>query len=165
MSDRPNAVRQFFEAVKRDPALVAAPWLLMIETDYVWMKPIQAPPAEDAKAPALAFPFGYIQPTHPDAHDVMRKYYPDREGPLSDIPNTGPAPAMMRVDEWLKVCVVMVHVGVCTKLNVLHACHPPHLALPYTMLGSGAVTYTAQPGRVGTKCRRCWGAAWGYLLA
>ena len=39
-----------------------APWLLMIETDYVWMKPVAAPMAE-SKDLSIAFPFGYIQPT------------------------------------------------------------------------------------------------------
>ena len=43
-------------------ALAQAPWLLMIETDYVWMKPVAAPLAESADL-SIAFPFGYIQPT------------------------------------------------------------------------------------------------------
>ena len=48
-----------------------------------------------------------MQPTYPTINGVMRKYYPDDKGPLSDIPNTGPAPALMRVDEWMKVCFVV----------------------------------------------------------
>ncbi|MCD0415575.1 hypothetical protein LQH30_19765, partial [Acinetobacter baumannii] len=83
--------------------MVQAPWLYMIETDYVWMKPLQMPPAEDTSARPIVFPFGYIQPTHANAAAVMRKYYPETQGPLSNIPNTGPAPAVMRVAEWLKV--------------------------------------------------------------
>jgi hypothetical protein len=47
-----------------------APWLLMIETDYVWMKPIAAPQAE-SKALSIAFPFGYITPQAPIL-EVMR---------------------------------------------------------------------------------------------
>lgn len=39
-----------------------APWLLMIETDYVWLKPLIAPPAEAPLSRAQAFPFGYIVP-------------------------------------------------------------------------------------------------------
>ena len=39
-----------------------APWLLMIETDYVWLKPLAAPPAEAPASRAQAFPFGYITP-------------------------------------------------------------------------------------------------------
>lgn len=80
-----------------------APWLLMIETDYVWMKPLQAPPAEDAGAASLGFPFGYIIPGEPRIEGVMRKMYPVEKGPLSDVPGSGPAPVLMRVHEWIKV--------------------------------------------------------------
>lgn len=80
-----------------------APWLLMIETDYVWMKPLQAPPAEDASAASVAFPFGYIDPRYPVIEGVMRKMYPVEKGPLGDVPGSGPAPVLMRVDEWIKV--------------------------------------------------------------
>jgi len=34
---------------------VQAPWLLMLEGDYVWMKPLQAPKAESS-APSWAYP-------------------------------------------------------------------------------------------------------------
>lgn len=40
---------------------VQAPWLYMIETDYVWMKPLVPPQAEDVNVASIAFPFGYIQ--------------------------------------------------------------------------------------------------------
>ena len=80
-----------------------APWLLMIETDYVWMKPLQAPTAEDTSAASLGFPFGYISPQAPNIERVMRKMYPTEKGPLSNVPGSGPAPALMRVDDWIKV--------------------------------------------------------------
>ena len=80
-----------------------APWLLMIETDYVWMKPMQAPQAEDIAASSLAFPFGYINPQHPHVEGVMRKMYPAEKGPLTNVPGSGPAPVMMRLAEWIKV--------------------------------------------------------------
>ncbi len=75
----------------------------MIETDYVFMKPLQAPQAEDISATSLAFPFGYINPQHPNVEGVMRKMYPVEKGPLSDVPGSGPAPVMMRLHEWIKV--------------------------------------------------------------
>lgn len=103
VSDRPNAVRQFFDAAEVQPSFIQAPWLLMIETDYVWMKPLQAPSAGDPPAAPLAFPFGYIDPQHPNVEGVMRKMYPAEKGPLTDVPGSGPAPVMMRVDEWKKV--------------------------------------------------------------
>ncbi|DBA81022.1 TPA: hypothetical protein ACH3X2_007228 [Trebouxia sp. C0005] len=103
VSDRPNAVRQFFDAAVKDASLIQAPWLLMIETDYVWMKPLQAPQAEDMAASSLAFPFGYINPQYPNIEGVMRKMYPAEKGPLTNVPGSGPAPVMMRLAEWIKV--------------------------------------------------------------
>ena len=36
----------------------------MIETDFVFIKPLQAPPAE-GPSPSIGFPYGYIQPQYP----------------------------------------------------------------------------------------------------
>ena len=66
----------------------------------MWMKPLQAPPAEDSSAPSLVFRFGYIEPTAPELFDIMSSLYP---GDLKEIPETGPAPALLRVREWLGV--------------------------------------------------------------
>jgi hypothetical protein len=84
------------------PLLAQAPWLLMIETDYVWLKPVAAPLAESSEL-SQAFPFGYIQPTASGIKHVMRKMYPESKGPLSDVPNSGPAPVLMRWQELFKV--------------------------------------------------------------
>ena len=65
VADRPNAVAQFFAAAAAAPALIKAPWILMIETDYVWMAPLQGVPRAESDAPGWAFPYGYIVPTHP----------------------------------------------------------------------------------------------------
>lgn len=83
-----------------------APWLLMIETDYVWMKPPVASAAEGS-ARSLGFPFGYIQPTSPGIESVLRKMFPAERGPLSDVPNSGPAPVLMRWNELFKVQAVL----------------------------------------------------------
>lgn len=85
----------------------------MIETDYVWMKPIQAPAALNLTAPSLAFPFDYIAPQFPAINGVMRKMYPESKGPLSDVPGSGPAPVMMRLAEWLKVRLNTNHHQTC----------------------------------------------------
>lgn len=78
----------------------------MIETDYVWMKPLQAPAASDLTAQSLVFPFDYIAPEYPSISGVMRKMYPASKGPISDVPGSGPAPVLMRVAEWLKVSTI-----------------------------------------------------------
>ena len=58
--------------------MIKAPWILMIETDYVWHKPVQAPRA-DSDALPIAFPFGYIQPTAPcTAHTPSHTNYKQR---------------------------------------------------------------------------------------
>ena len=80
-----------------------APWLLLIETDYVWMKPLHAPPAHNPSSKGMAYPFNYIIPLAPSIESVMRKMFPAELGPLSAIPGSGPAPVMMRFDEWLQV--------------------------------------------------------------
>lgn len=67
VADRPNAVRQFFEAASQRPGLILAPWILLIETDYVWMKPLHGVPAAESAAPGWAFSYGYIMPTYPCA--------------------------------------------------------------------------------------------------
>jgi hydroxyproline O-arabinosyltransferase len=65
VADRPNAVRQFFDAADKDPSLIQAPWILMIETDYVWMSPLQGVPLAESSLPGWGFPYGYIVPTYP----------------------------------------------------------------------------------------------------
>lgn len=67
------------------------------------MKPLQAPPAQNPSSKGMAYPFNYIIPTAPSIESVMRKMFPAELGPLSTIPGSGPAPVMMRFDEWLQV--------------------------------------------------------------
>ena len=93
VSDRANAVAQFFAAADGEPDLIQAPWLYMIESDYVFMKPLAPPPANARADQAWGFPFGYIKPMSFPAE--MRQLYPESAGPLSDIPSTGPAPFLM----------------------------------------------------------------------
>ena len=102
-ASRPDAVNQFFQAAKANSSLLQAPWVFMTECDYVWIKPLQAPPASDVDKLSMSFPFGYIAPTYPTVQSTMRIWYPTSKGPLSDIPGTGPAPALMRRDEWERV--------------------------------------------------------------
>ena len=88
----------------------------MIETDYVWMKPVEAPAASDTTALSLAFPFAYINPQFPTINGVMEKMYPTSKGPLSDVPGSGPAPVMLRIAEWLKVMYISSEVAACFTL-------------------------------------------------
>ena len=73
----------------------------MLEGDYVWMKPLQAPRAE-SEEPSWAFPYTYITPANPVLEPIMRMMYPAERGPLTGVPGSGPAPVLMRVAEWVK---------------------------------------------------------------
>lgn len=100
VSDRGNAVRQFFDAAAKEPSMIRGEWIYMIESDYVFMKPLPLPDAAaQARFKAWGYPFDYIRPTaHPQA---MKKLWP--EGKLEDIPGTGPAPLLMRTADWRQI--------------------------------------------------------------
>lgn len=68
---------------ERDPTLIKAPWLLVIEGDYAFIRPVRAPPAE-SDAPDTGFPFFYINPQA--FSSLIRPMYPASAGPLTDIP-------------------------------------------------------------------------------
>ena len=55
---------------------------------------------KQAKYQAWGYPFNYIQPSGRPA--AMRQLYPEEKGPISDIPGTGPAPILMRANDWKK---------------------------------------------------------------
>jgi hypothetical protein len=103
VSDRANAVRQFFAAAKADASMLKANWLYMIESDYVFMKPLNLPPAGAGAGSAWAFPFDYIKPL--SFPTQVRKLYPEAAGPLGDVPGSGPAPVLMQRSDWEKVTV------------------------------------------------------------
>jgi hypothetical protein len=150
------------------PTHFQAPWLYLIETDYLFLKPVAAPGPAELDARPLAFRFQYVQPESPALRvsppprllslgcvlggsgflctqkpapggclaaassrevrrtpqgwcasaalrptllrvpchlpqAIMRRLYPPGLGPLSDVPHTGPAPVLARVEEWLRV--------------------------------------------------------------
>eukprot|EP00983_Pelagomonas_calceolata_P081152 1155446-Pelagomonas_calceolata.AAC.3 len=45
VADRANAVRKWLTAAEANPSMIKAPWLLLLESDYVWIKPL---PVRDA---------------------------------------------------------------------------------------------------------------------
>lgn len=40
VKDRANAVMQWIMAVEKEPSMLKGAWLLMLESDYVWVKPL-----------------------------------------------------------------------------------------------------------------------------
>ena len=81
----------------------------MLEGDYVWMKPLKIPMANSA-AKSWLFPYEYIVPTAPGLKPIMRKMYPEESGPVSDIPNSGPSPVLMRIADWKKVSALLLSI-------------------------------------------------------
>eukprot|EP00899_Mesostigma_viride_P002880 jgi/Mesvir1/12593/Mv17923-RA.1 len=45
----------------------------------------------------------YIIPTYPTVVGVMRRYYTEEEGPLTDIPGSGNAPTLLHYEDFLRV--------------------------------------------------------------
>jgi hypothetical protein len=59
--------------------------------------------AADRSIMSLGFPFGYIDAQSLGLKHVITKMYPPEKGPTTDIPNSGPAPMLMRIDELFRV--------------------------------------------------------------
>lgn len=104
VASRPYAILQWLES--GDPK---GDWVLMIETDYVFVKPLSIPVSGNA----IGFPFGYISPTYHDVARIMRKYY---DGPLEDIPGTGNAPVLAPMEDIRRV--IPIWVDLTAKIEV-----------------------------------------------
>ena len=97
VSDRANAVKQFWEYAKKNKML-NEDWYYMIESDYVFMKPLEIPktPKNDE---AYGYFFHYINPTaHPHEMAVLYPW-----GDATSVAHSGPAPVLMSLDNWIKV--------------------------------------------------------------
>ena len=102
VSDRGNAVNQYLEAARQDPSMIQGKWLYMVESDYVFMKPLEVPTGSDASSKAWGYPFTYINP--PAYPHLMKRLCTECDP--NKIPHTGPAPILMTLDLWEKVTPV-----------------------------------------------------------
>ncbi|KAJ9529755.1 hypothetical protein QJQ45_014533, partial [Haematococcus lacustris] len=96
VADRANAVVQWIQAVKKDPNMLQGAWVLLLESDYVWMKPVRAPDAASS-APGFQYHYDYIQAEHPNAAPHIKKLF--GSSAPAPVPNSGPAPALLRFSE------------------------------------------------------------------
>jgi hypothetical protein len=94
VADRPNAVAAWLQSA--DSKL--GEWLYMIETDYVWMKPLPAPPPGARPA---GFHFHYINPRYPGLSSVIERMWPGGDQAL--IPCSGPAPVVITRADLLRL--------------------------------------------------------------
>jgi hydroxyproline O-arabinosyltransferase len=58
--------------------------------------------------PGVQFLYDYIIPDHPNAIDSMRKLY---NGPVEDIPASGPSPVLLRFSDWMTIVPDYVRVS------------------------------------------------------
>ncbi|GIL58932.1 hypothetical protein Vafri_13942 [Volvox africanus] len=99
VADRANAVQQWINAAEKDPSLVKAPWLLLLETDYVWVRPLPDPgDAYDRAVPGWSFGFDYIAPSIPIIVQLLKERCPDCDP--KQVPNSGPAPVLARFSDF-----------------------------------------------------------------
>lgn len=79
-----------------------APWLYLVETDYVFVRPTLAPgPAEDPAVRPLGFLFPNVAPAAPRHKELLvQRLYPPGLGPIAAVPQTGPSPILARAGEW-----------------------------------------------------------------
>ena len=89
--NRPNSVRQLL-ASDEMRATLAAPFVLLLETDHVFMRPLTN--LATAAKPA-AWVFGYMH-AHEAQNGVIRKYWP--AGDASKLDPVGPSPLLIHMD-------------------------------------------------------------------
>ncbi|KAK9999314.1 hypothetical protein SO802_018917 [Lithocarpus litseifolius] len=84
--NRPWAFVQWLEK-----ATIEEEYILMAEPDHVFVKPI--PNLAYGSQPA-GYPFFYIKPT--EHEKIIRKFYPEESGPVTDIDPIGNSPVIIR---------------------------------------------------------------------
>ena len=85
VSDRANAVSQYWAHAAREGIPQNADWFYMIESDYIFLKPLLPPSSKLDRNKGYGFYFRYIQPQdHPDEIGKLRY-----DGPPGDVPPTG----------------------------------------------------------------------------
>ena len=94
--NRPNSVKQLLTTPSMRSKL-AAPFVLLLETDHVFMKPL---PNLATKEMPAALDFGYMH-AHASQNEVIRKYWP--EGDASQLDPVGPSPCQIHVDQLEKL--------------------------------------------------------------
>lgn len=99
VADRAPALLEWL----RTPDSQRCSHILLVETDYVFIRPLPAS-ILPARGRALGFPYSYIIPQFPTVVPFAQKFYPD--GPLSDIPATGNAPMLLAREDFERILPV-----------------------------------------------------------
>jgi len=83
---------------------------LMAEPDHIFLRPL--PNLAVGGLPA-AFPFFYIKPT--EHENLIRKYYPEGSGPVSNIDPIGNSPVIIRKELLAKIAPTWMNVSLKMK--------------------------------------------------
>lgn len=85
-------------------------YILMAEPDHIFVKPL--PNLAHGEEPA-AFPFFYIKPT--DNEKILRKFFPEEKGPVSNIDPIGNSPVIIQKAQLEKIAPSWMNVSLQMK--------------------------------------------------
>lgn len=103
--NRPWAFVQWLEKAK-----IEEEYVLMAEPDHVFVRPL--PNLAYGENPA-AFPFFYIRPDQNEK--IIRKYYPEEKGPVTNIDPIGNSPVIIKTDVIAKIAPTWMNVSLKMK--------------------------------------------------
>ncbi|MBA0587706.1 hydroxyproline O-arabinosyltransferase NOD3 [Gossypium raimondii] len=103
--NRPWAFVQWLEK-----AMIDEEYILMAEPDHVFVNPL--PNLARGKHPA-GFPFFYIKPS--DHKHVIRKYYPEEKGPVTNIDPIGNSPVIIKKSVLEKIAPTWMNISLRMK--------------------------------------------------
>ncbi|OIV99062.1 hypothetical protein TanjilG_32321 [Lupinus angustifolius] len=105
--NRPWAFIQWLEK-----ATIEEEYVLMAEPDHIFLRPL--PNLAHLGLPA-AYPFFYIQP---EKHEkIVRKFYPEEYGPVTDVDPIGNSPVIIRKDLIEKIAPTWMNVSLKMKYD------------------------------------------------
>ncbi|MCO5595772.1 hypothetical protein L7F22_049820 [Adiantum nelumboides] len=103
--NRPWAFVQWLQS-----ATIKEDYILMVEPDHIIVKPLPNLATEDTPA---AFPFFYITPTKYE--EVIRKYFPEHMGPISNVDPIGNSPAIIKKSQLEKIAPTWMNISLQMK--------------------------------------------------
>lgn len=103
--NRPWAFVQWLEK-----ATINEEYILMAEPDHIFVRPL--PNLAHGEFPA-AFPFFYIKPA--ENEKIIRKYFPEENGPVTNIDPIGNSPVIIKKDMLEKIAPTWMNVSLRMK--------------------------------------------------
>ncbi|MCD7472738.1 Hydroxyproline O-arabinosyltransferase 1 [Datura stramonium] len=92
-------------------AQIEEDYILMAEPDHIIVKPI--PNLASTDGLGAAFPFFYIEPNKYES--VLRKFFPEEEGPITDIDPIGNSPVIVGKEALKKIAPTWMNVSLAMK--------------------------------------------------